>query len=56
MRCGDLGVSESLGGGGVRLVHARTDRESNVAVHHEIEAAVAAEAVSGPTGTDRSGR
>lgn len=35
-------VASSLGGDGVRLVRARTDRASNVAVHREIELAVAA--------------
>jgi 2-succinyl-5-enolpyruvyl-6-hydroxy-3-cyclohexene-1-carboxylate synthase len=35
-------IPAALVGGGVRVVHARTERESNVAVHREIEAAVAA--------------
>jgi 2-succinyl-5-enolpyruvyl-6-hydroxy-3-cyclohexene-1-carboxylate synthase len=35
-------IPAALEGSRVRMVHARTDRESNVAVHREIEAAVAA--------------
>ncbi len=34
-------VEEALAGAGVRMVYARTDREANVAVHQEIDAAVA---------------
>jgi 2-succinyl-5-enolpyruvyl-6-hydroxy-3-cyclohexene-1-carboxylate synthase len=34
-------VEEALAGAGVRVVYARTEREANVAVHHEIDAAVA---------------
>lgn len=34
-------VEEALAGAGVRVVYARTERQANVAVHHEIDAAVA---------------
>jgi 2-succinyl-5-enolpyruvyl-6-hydroxy-3-cyclohexene-1-carboxylate synthase len=33
-------------GGGVRVIHVRTDREANVAVHREIEEAVRQAVVS----------
>ena len=39
-------VEKSLAGGGVRIVHVRTDRQANVGVHDELHAAVAAAVVA----------
>lgn len=39
-RAGDLQSALASEGGGVRLLHVRTDRQANVAVHREIEEAV----------------
>jgi 2-succinyl-5-enolpyruvyl-6-hydroxy-3-cyclohexene-1-carboxylate synthase len=48
----DLGpaVEKSVAGGGVRIVHVRTDRRANVAVHEELHAAVEAAVGGGPAG------